>query len=95
MLIMYAAADAAELWGLVHRQSVHIDRIRRLHLPIRGKAAQIVQDHSEIVKAIANGDPSSAQSLLREHLSQSLAFSEELRFQFPGYFQQTESSEAR
>jgi GntR family transcriptional regulator, rspAB operon transcriptional repressor len=93
--IMYAAADAAELWELVRRQSVHIDRIRRLHLPISGKAAQIEHDHSEIVKTIAKGDPSRAQLLLRDHLSQSLAFSEELRSRIPGYFRQKEPSEAR
>jgi GntR family transcriptional regulator, rspAB operon transcriptional repressor len=93
--IMYAAADATELWELVRRQSVHIDRIRRLHLPVSGKAAQIVHDHSEIVKAIANGDPSCAQSVLRDHLAQSLAFSEELRSRFPGYFRQKEPSAAR
>ena len=83
---MYEAADASRLWELVRRQSVHIDRIRRLHLPITGKAAQIVQDHSGIVKAISENDPVRAQSLLRDHLAKSLAFSEELRFRFPHFF---------
>jgi DNA-binding GntR family transcriptional regulator len=86
--ILYAAAGVADLCALVRRQSVHIDRIRRLHLPVSGKAGQIVRDHSAIVKAIADGDPDRAQSELRGHLSQSLAFSNELRARFPGYFKE-------
>ena len=86
--ILYAAAGVADLWALVRRQSVHIDRIRRLHLPVSGKAARIVRDHSAIVNAIADCDPSRAQSELRDHLSQSLAFSDELRVRFPGYFKE-------
>lgn len=85
---LYVAAGVADLWALVRRQSVHIDRIRRLHLPVSGKAGQIVRDHSAIVKAIADGDPDRAQAELRNHLSQSLAFTKELRARFPGYFKE-------
>jgi DNA-binding GntR family transcriptional regulator len=83
---LYEAAGAPDLWILVRQRSGHIDRIRRLHLPVKGKTAQIVRDHSAIVKAIADGDPSRAQSELRDHLSRSLAFSDELRARFPAYF---------
>jgi DNA-binding GntR family transcriptional regulator len=84
--LMYTAANAGQLWDLVRRQSVHIDRIRRLHLPVKGKADRIIQDHSSILNAIADRDPDRAQSALRDHLSQSLAFSDELRNQHPTYF---------
>src|SRR5437667_201685 len=70
----------------VFPQSGHIDRIRRLHLPVRGKVGQILRDHVAIVKAIADGKPSRAQAELRAHLSQSLAYSDELRVRFPNYF---------
>lgn len=83
---IYTAAGVPELWSLVRRQSVHIDRIRRLHLPIKGKVSQIIRDHSAIVAAIADGDPNRAQKELRNHLSQSLAFTDELRARFPDYF---------
>jgi DNA-binding GntR family transcriptional regulator len=86
--ILYAAAGAPELWALVRRQSVHIDRIRRLHLPVKGKVAQIIRDHAAIVAAIADGVPDRAQTELRNHLSQSLAFSSELRARFPAYFKE-------
>ena len=86
--ILYDAAGVPDLWALVRNRSGHIDRIRRLHLPIGGKAAQIVRDHSMIVNAIAKGRADLAQSNLRDHLSRSLAFSDELRFRFPGYFKE-------
>jgi len=40
------------------------------------------------VKAISKGEPDLAQSELRDHLSRSLAFSDELRVRFPGYFKE-------
>jgi DNA-binding GntR family transcriptional regulator len=86
--LLYDAAGVPDLWTLVRSRSGHIDRIRRLHLPIGDKAAQIVRDHSAIVDAIATGKPDLAQSELRDHLSRSLAFSDELRARFPGYFKE-------
>lgn len=83
---MYEAAQVPDLWALVRRHSGHIDRLRRLHLPVEGKAKQIVDDHTAIVDAIAAGQPDLAQRQLRDHLSRSLAFSSEMRTRFPTYF---------
>lgn len=85
---MYDAAGAPDLWALVRQQNGHIERIRRLHLPMHGKAAHIVRDHLAIVTAIANGEPDRAQKALRDHLSRSLAFTDELRARYPGYFKE-------
>jgi DNA-binding GntR family transcriptional regulator len=86
--LLYEAAGVPHLWLLVRHRSGHIDRIRRLHLPIGGKANQIVRDHTAIVDAIEKGEPDRAQAELRGHLSRSLAFSAELRARFPGYFKE-------
>ena len=83
---IYEAAGVPDLWALVRRHSGHIDRLRRLHLPVSGKANEIIRDHQSIVKAIESGDPDAAQKQLRDHLSRSLAYSAELRTQFPAYF---------
>lgn len=83
---MYNAAGVPDLWGLVRRHSGHLDRLRRLHLPVKGKARQILDDHAVIVDAIAAGLPEEAQEHLRDHLSKSLAFSGEMRLRFPDYF---------
>jgi DNA-binding GntR family transcriptional regulator len=83
--LMYEAAQVPDLWLLVRRHSGHLDRLRRLHLPIPGKARAILQDHGFIVQAIANGDPAAAQAHLRQHLSGTLSNVDEIRMRFPTY----------
>jgi DNA-binding GntR family transcriptional regulator len=74
------------LWELVRRQSGHIDRLRRLHLPKEGKMREILAAHTAIVEAIAAGDAAAAQGALRDHLSRSLDFVPSLRDLHPTYF---------
>lgn len=83
---MYEAAEVPDLWPLVRRQSAHLDRLRRLHLPIAGKANAILADHKNILDAIAQGNPQLAQDMLRAHLSGTLANVDEIRARFPDYF---------
>jgi DNA-binding GntR family transcriptional regulator len=83
---MYEAAGVAGLWHLVRRQGGHIDRLRRLHLPVAGKMRAILRDHEAIVAAIAAGRPARAQESVRAHLSQSLDAVDALRARHPAYF---------
>jgi GntR family transcriptional regulator, rspAB operon transcriptional repressor len=85
---MYESANVAELWDLVARHSGHIDRLRRLHLPVPGKMRDVMRDHQAIADAIAAGKPDAAQEALRDHLSRSLGFVETLRLSHPAYFRQ-------
>lgn len=84
---MYEAARVPDLWMLVRRQSGHLDRLRRLHLPIAGKANAVVADHTAIVDAIARGDADEAQASLRRHLSGTLANLDEIRARFGSYLE--------
>ncbi len=77
---------AGELWALVRRSSGHIDRLRRLNLPLAGKAPQIIVDHEAIVAGIAAGDGGEAQRAVRDHLSRSLASADGMRRDRPDYF---------
>lgn len=83
---MYEAAGVPDLWTLVRRQSGHIDRLRRLYLPIEGRPKQIVGDHTAIVDAIESGDPEHARAALRHHLSRSLTDSATIRAKYPDWF---------
>jgi len=85
---MYDSAKVPELWDLVARHSGHIDRLRRLHLPVPGKMRDVMRDHQAIVDAVAAGKPDEAQAALRDHLSRSLGFVETLRQSHPSYFRQ-------
>ncbi|WP_300304388.1 GntR family transcriptional regulator [Ferrovibrio sp.] len=84
--MMYDAAGVPDLWTVMQRRNGHIERLRRLHLPMKGKVDQTIRDHTAIVEAIAAGDPATACREVRDHLSRSLAFSAEIRARFPGYF---------
>jgi DNA-binding GntR family transcriptional regulator len=84
--IMYDFAGASDLWHVVNRHGGHIDRLRRLHLPVPGKMRDVVRDHKSIVDAIEAGKPEEAQLRLREHLSRSLGFVKNLRVSHPEYF---------
>jgi DNA-binding GntR family transcriptional regulator len=83
--LMYAAAGMEPLWELVARNSGHVDRLRRLHLPTAGKTASILRDHRAIAAGIAAGDAQAAQDALRMHLSGTLSAVDEIRKQFPDY----------
>ncbi|WP_225765209.1 GntR family transcriptional regulator [Inquilinus sp. Marseille-Q2685] len=79
------AAEVSGLWTLIRSRSGHLDRLRRLHLPVPGKAQSILNDHARILDAIAAGDADGAQEALRQHLSGTLAQVDEIRARFPDY----------
>jgi len=82
---LYEAAGVPDLWDLVRRMSGHIDRLRRLHLPVKGKALGIVRDHTRIVDAIEAGDSEVAAEALRTHLSGTLSQVQQIRRRHPEY----------
>lgn len=83
--MMYEGAGVPDLWDLVRRMSGHVDRLRRLHLPVEGKAQAVVNDHRRIAQAIAARDPQAAQERLREHLSGTLGQIDEICARYPDY----------
>lgn len=83
---MVELGGAPDLFALVRRHGGHLDRIRRLHLPVPGKMREILREHGLIVKAIEAGDTAAAQAHLRDHLSRSLAYAATLKADHPHYF---------
>lgn len=84
--MLFQAAGVVDLWHLVRRRSGHIDRLRRLNLPVEGKMREIIGFHSMIVDAVAAGDGVAAQDAMREHLSRSLKFAADLKARHPAFF---------
>jgi GntR family transcriptional regulator, rspAB operon transcriptional repressor len=83
---LFEAAGVPHLFALIRQRSGHIDRIRRLHLPVVGKMQEVIRDHDLITKAIAKSKADEAQFRIRDHLSRSLAYSPKLREKYPTYF---------
>jgi len=80
-LYQYAAKEA--LWQLVHNQSGHLDRLRRLHLPVAGKQVNIIAEHELIVDALARKDANQACHQLRIHLSGTMAYIRQIQQDYP------------
>lgn len=80
---LYVAAGVEPLWDLVRQRSGHIDRLRRLNLPKRGKAKSVLSDHQAIVEALEKRNTTAAEKALRAHLAGTLAFVDEIKHQYP------------
>jgi len=82
---LYEAAGMGELFTLMRQRSGHVDRLRRLHLPAKGKAQAVVRDHKAIVEAIEARKPEAAQAALRAHLAGTLTYVDEVRVRHPAW----------
>ena len=82
---MYDSAQVSFLWSLVRKQSGHVDRLRHLNLPAKGKAQAIVQDHQDILEALERRDAAAAEAALRRHLAGTLSFVNDMKKRFPDW----------
>ena len=83
---LFRHAGLEQVQRMIRRESIHIDRLRALHLMQPEKARQILSDHRQIAQAIAQGDPAATGQAMRQHLSQSILFGERLTARHPHYF---------
>lgn len=82
---MYEAAQLMSVWHMIRNGSGNLDRLRRLHVPLNGKAQTVLEEHAGIARAIGEGDPLAAQGWVRKHLSGTLAELDSLRARYPNY----------
>lgn len=80
---LYQAAAVPDLWSMMRSRSGNLDRLRRLHLPLNGKARSILEQHAAIAEAIGCGDAAQAQRMVRTHLSGTLSAIDALRLRYP------------
>ncbi|MEW7847630.1 GntR family transcriptional regulator [Massilia aurea] len=80
---LYEAAAVPDLWSMMRSRSGNLDRLRRLHLPLNGKAQSILAEHTRIARAIERGDAPGAQESVRIHLSGTLNAIDALRTRYP------------
>jgi DNA-binding GntR family transcriptional regulator len=76
---MFRTTGHEGLWELVKQRSGNVDRLRNLHLPTPGKAAQILADHHAHLDALRAGDEVEAQAVIRRHLTGTLRAANEIR----------------
>jgi len=85
---LFCAANVERLWHAMRARSGNMDRLRRLHLPLAGKADAILRQHGELVEAIGKGDPALAEARVRSHLGGTLSQLNDLRAQYPHYLRE-------
>jgi DNA-binding GntR family transcriptional regulator len=73
------------LWATVRRLSVHLDRLRRLNLPMPGKLETVLADHHAIIEAVRSGEPERAVAAMRKHLSGTLSIIDLICEQYPDF----------
>jgi GntR family transcriptional regulator, rspAB operon transcriptional repressor len=65
---------------------VHVNRARRLMLPVPGRVAQTLDEHRAILAALAGRDPAAAQMAVQHHLRQLVTHLEPLEQARPELF---------
>ncbi|CAN7363206.1 GntR family transcriptional regulator [Pseudoduganella sp. LjRoot289] len=83
--MMYEAAGVEPLWDVTRRLSGNLNRLRHLHVPMPGKAANVIIEHQRILDAVANGDLLEAEHAVRSHLTGTLNHLDEIREQYSDF----------
>lgn len=83
--LLFAIAKKPQVYTLMENISIHFDRVRSMALSTV-KDLKIVQDHAEIVEAIAGRDPQTARERMERHLNRYKIDTAELRKEHPQYF---------
>jgi GntR family transcriptional regulator, rspAB operon transcriptional repressor len=60
------------IWTLIQQVKIHVDRYRRLTLPLQGRIAHAIAEHETILAAIEARDPVRARMAMEAHLDRLL-----------------------
>jgi len=82
------AGGHAIAWTLAQRANGQLDRIRRLSLPEPGYLREMVDEHHDVVAAVARRDAEGAERALRHHLRMVPSLLPALRERHPDYFEE-------
>ncbi len=84
--VFYERSGNLGLWQMMRTRSTHLDRLRRLNLPMPGKMQNVLRDHHAIVEGIRSGNRDGcAEAALRHHLSGTLSMVDEISARYPEY----------
>ena len=83
--LLFDIARKSQIFSLMSNISIHFDRVRSMALS-SVKNLKIVQDHENIVSAIARRDAAQARDLMEQHLSRYKIDAAAIREKYPQYF---------
>lgn len=73
-------------WRTARAVKTHLDRVRRLSLPLPQQIDALIVQHAAIVTAVAEHRPAAAQDHMRTHVREVLRLAPEVMKRHPGYF---------
>jgi DNA-binding GntR family transcriptional regulator len=85
---MICDLSGRSVWNITQRAKGHLNRIRRLSLPMPSYLAEMIAEHREIVTRLAEHDPDGAELALRHHLQMVLREVPRIREQHPDFFEE-------
>jgi GntR family transcriptional regulator, rspAB operon transcriptional repressor len=74
------------VWLVSQRLRSHLNRVRRLSLAATGYLPEMIEEHREVVAALADHDPERAEVALRYHIRQVLREVPRIRAEHPHFF---------
>lgn len=77
-----------EVWPMSVRVKAHLNRVRRLSIPVPSYLAEMVVEHRAVVDAVVDRDPDAAEAALRHHLSMVLSELPRIRSEHPDFFEE-------
>ena len=83
-----ALCDLSEhraVWPVSQRARGHLNRVRRLSMPVPSYLALMIEQHRRVVAAVADHDCDGAEAVLRDHLRNVLQEVPRIRAQHPGF----------
>lgn len=83
--LLFQIAHKGQVYALMENISIHFDRVRSMALSAV-KNRKIVQDHENLVDAIARKDAGAAKNLMETHLSRYKIDAKAIREKYPDYF---------
>jgi GntR family transcriptional regulator, rspAB operon transcriptional repressor len=78
----------ATVWAVSQRAKGHLNRIRRLSIPMPSYIGEMIAEHRGVVSAVAEHDPDEAEEQLRHHLRMVLREIPQIRSEHPDYFEE-------
>jgi GntR family transcriptional regulator, rspAB operon transcriptional repressor len=76
------------VWPVSQRARGHLNRVRRLSMPVPSYLAEMIEQHRRVVSAVADHDCDGAEALLRDHLRNVLKVVPRIRAEHPGFFEE-------